>query len=112
MRTNGGAETNQMTAVCGIERGSPLTEREKKVLLLVAEAQSNKEIAASLRISPSTVKRHLENILRKLGLKNRVEAAIYVLKMKGCPLPADQRPEDCPMRPIRTANNQRFSLPN
>ena len=47
------------------------TQQEKKVLKLVVKAQGNKEIAQALRISPSTVKRHLENIPRKLQLKNR-----------------------------------------
>lgn len=64
---------------------SKLTAAEKKVLTLVSLAYSNKEIAAVLHISPSTVKRHLENILRKLGAKNRVEAAIYGLAVNGCP---------------------------
>ena len=63
-----------------------LTAQEKRVLKLVAEAQANKEIAASLGISPSTVKRHLESILRKLRLKNRVAAAVYAVRMGDCPL--------------------------
>jgi len=46
---------------------------------------SQDEIAAALGISPATVKRHLENILRKLHLKNRVAAAIYELRSAGCP---------------------------
>lgn len=58
-----------------------LTGQEKKVLGLVAEARSNKEIAATLDISPCTVKRHIENILRKLNLKNRTEAAVYAVKV-------------------------------
>ncbi len=63
-----------------------LTAREKKVLELVAKAKTNKEIAATLGISPSTVKRHLENILRKLQLKNRVAAAVHAVRMGDCPL--------------------------
>ena len=63
-----------------------LTAREKRVLKLVVKAQSNKEIAKALRISPSTVKRHLENILRKLRLKNRVEAAVFAVRMGDCAL--------------------------
>lgn len=58
-----------------------LSSQEKKVLGLVAEAKSNKEIAATLDISPCTVKRHIENILRKLNLKNRTEAAVYAVKI-------------------------------
>jgi DNA-binding NarL/FixJ family response regulator len=59
---------------------SGLTVTEKKVLRLLAEALSNKEIAAKMGLSPSTVKRHVENILRKLLLRNRVEAAVYAVK--------------------------------
>ena len=60
---------------------SNLTVAEKKVLALISRANSNKEIAAVLGISPSTVKRHVENILRKAHLKNRVQAAIYGLTL-------------------------------
>ena len=56
-----------------------LTAAETKVLNLVSCAMSNKEIAAVLKISPATVKRHLENIFHKACLRNRVEAAIYGL---------------------------------
>lgn len=59
------------------EANPSLTKREKEILTLVAKAFSNKEIAANMSISPSTVKRHVENILRKLRLKNRVAAAIH-----------------------------------
>ncbi len=86
---NGAAGFDETGADC------PLTGQEKRVLLLVAKAQSNKEIAVSLKISPSTVKRHLENILRKLSLKNRVEAAIYALGMGRCPL--GNKLSHCPM---------------
>jgi len=64
---------------------SKLTAAEKKVLALISSAKTNKEIAFALGISPATVKRHLENVLRKLTLKNRVEAAIYGLIINGCP---------------------------
>jgi DNA-binding CsgD family transcriptional regulator len=62
-----------------------LTAAEKRVLALVSVGNTNKEIAAKLRVSPATVKRHLENVLRKAHLKNRVEAAIYGLVVNGCP---------------------------
>ena len=68
----------------------PLTVQEKKVLKLVVEAKTNKEIAAALGISPSTVKRHLENILKKLHLKNRVAAAVHAVRMGDCPLGIDE----------------------
>ena len=59
---------------------APLTAQERRVLGLIAEALTNKEIAVALGISPATVKRHLENILRKLELKNRVDAAIFAVR--------------------------------
>jgi DNA-binding NarL/FixJ family response regulator len=64
---------------------SKLTSGEKRVLTLLSGAKTNKEIACALGISPATVKRHLENILRKLELSNRVEAAICGLIAAGCP---------------------------
>lgn len=68
------------------ESGAPLTPRERNVLKLVVRAQTNKEIARTLNISLSTAKRHLENILSKLHLKNRVEAAVYAVRIGDCPL--------------------------
>jgi DNA-binding NarL/FixJ family response regulator len=62
-----------------------ISAAESRVLALVAGANTNKEIATVLGISPATVKRHLENILKKLQLRNRVEAAIYGLTIIGCP---------------------------
>lgn len=64
-----------------VTKESPaLTTQERRVLGLIAEALTNKEIAVALEISPATVKRHLENILRKLELKNRVDAAIFAVR--------------------------------
>jgi two-component system NarL family response regulator len=54
-----------------------LTSREDDVLALVANGSSNKEIAATLNISEPTVKAHLRNVLSKLHLKNRSQAAVY-----------------------------------
>ena len=62
-----------------------ITAAEQRVLALVAQARTNKEIALDLSISPATVKRHMEKILRKLGLRNRVEAAIRGLMLHRCP---------------------------
>lgn len=67
-----------------------MTAQEKRVVKLVATAQTNKEIATTLGISPSTVKRHLENILRKLLLKNRVEAAVFAVRRGDCSLEIGQ----------------------
>lgn len=57
-----------------------LTERELFVLRLVASGASNMEIAQKLSISVNTVKSHLKNILDKLQLENRTQAATYALK--------------------------------
>ena len=62
----------------------PLTLTEQRVLDLVSQCRTNREIAKNLGISPATVKRHIENILRKLNLRNRVEAAIYTLSVQCC----------------------------
>lgn len=64
---------------------NPLTAAEGRVLRLISQSKTNREIASDLRISPATVKRHVENILRKLHLRNRVEAAIYALTLNDCP---------------------------
>lgn len=52
-----------------------LTHREADVLLWIARGQSNVEIGASLQISPRTVKKHLEHIFDKLGVRTRLAAA-------------------------------------
>jgi two-component system NarL family response regulator len=58
-----------------------LTGRERQVLELLAGGLANKEIAYQLRISENTVKNHLRNILEKLHLQNRVQAALYAVRM-------------------------------
>lgn len=61
------------------ESSIPLSERESEVLKFLTLGLSNKDIAVAMGLSPSTVKRHVENILRKLRMKNRVEAAVYAI---------------------------------
>jgi NarL family two-component system response regulator LiaR len=58
----------------------PLTEREVAVLRLVAHGESNQEIAATLGISEGTVRVHMSNILSKLHLASRTQAALYALR--------------------------------
>jgi NarL family two-component system response regulator LiaR len=58
----------------------PLTEREGEVLKLVAQGLPNQEIAESLVVSERTVRTHVTNILSKLHLANRTQAALYALR--------------------------------
>jgi two-component system, NarL family, response regulator LiaR len=58
----------------------PLTERELEVLQLVAQGLSNQEIAGKLVIGDATVRTHIGNILSKLHVANRVQAALYALR--------------------------------
>lgn len=60
--------------------GEPLTEREREVLALVARGQNNREIAEALFVSEKTVKTHVANILQKLQVKSRTQAALYAMK--------------------------------
>jgi NarL family two-component system response regulator LiaR len=58
----------------------PLTERELEVLRLVAQGRSNRQIAQQLVIAEMTVRTHVSNILSKLHLASRTQAALYALK--------------------------------
>jgi len=62
-----------------------LTTRETEVLGLIAEGLSNEGIASRLFISVTTVKTHVHNILRKLGMTHRVQAALYTVNNKNAP---------------------------
>jgi DNA-binding NarL/FixJ family response regulator len=57
---------------------SGLTRREKEILSMLADGASNDRIAERLVISPQTVRTHVQNLLRKLDLHSRVEAAAFV----------------------------------
>jgi DNA-binding NarL/FixJ family response regulator len=59
---------------------SELSARELQVLKLIANGQDNALIAAELHISPKTVKNHISNILMKLQIENRIQAAVYAVR--------------------------------
>jgi DNA-binding NarL/FixJ family response regulator len=62
--------------------GRRLTDRELEVLRLIARGMSNKDIGAELVISENTVRNHVRNILEKLQVRSRVEAAMYAVREK------------------------------
>ncbi|WP_406098336.1 response regulator [Streptomyces sp. NBC_01013] len=64
----------------GTGRGTTLTEREREVLGLIADGRSNREIARALVLSEKTVKTHVSNILMKLDLSDRTQAAIWAVR--------------------------------
>jgi len=59
---------------------SELSQRELDVLKLIANGNDNAMIAAQLHISPKTVKNHISNILMKLQIENRIQAAVYAVR--------------------------------
>ena len=61
-------------------RGPELSDRENEVLRLIANGKDNAEIAQELHISPKTVKNHISNILMKLQIENRIQAAVYAVR--------------------------------
>src|SRR3954447_23016114 len=63
-----------------------LTSQERKILALVAEGMTNKEIAAEVFLSDKTVKNYVSSILAKLNLERRAQAAAYVARLKGHPV--------------------------
>ena len=70
------AEVGSMQRRTGIDR---LSGRERRVAILVAEGKRNREVAAELGISENTVKRHLQSIFSKTGVRDRLELAVMAL---------------------------------
>ena len=74
------AKEQPKTSRATTDSENDLTEREQDVLQLIADGMNNREIAERLVISEKTVKTHVSNILNKLHLDDRTQAAIYALR--------------------------------
>ncbi|MER6469915.1 response regulator transcription factor [Streptomyces collinus] len=75
-----GALLSQDEVNSGQGRGNSLTDREREVLGLIADGRSNREIARALVLSEKTVKTHVSNILMKLDLADRTQAALWAVR--------------------------------
>ncbi|SDO59332.1 two component transcriptional regulator, LuxR family [Ralstonia sp. 25mfcol4.1] len=64
----------------GTQRSAPLTVRERDIVQGLVRGESNKEIARELGVAESTVKIHVQNILKKLNLASRVQVAVYAVE--------------------------------
>jgi DNA-binding CsgD family transcriptional regulator len=60
-----------------------LTSREREALRLIAEGESTKEIAQSMHVAYSTARTHVQNVLTKLGVRSRLQAAALVARVSG-----------------------------
>ena len=63
-----------------VSEADKLTPREREILVFIARGDSNKEIARTLDLAESTVKIHVQNILKKLSLSSRVQAAVFAVE--------------------------------
>ena len=77
-RVTGALATPRLTADVEV----PLTQRESEVLKQLAYGLTNKEIATTLHISYETVKEHVQHILRKIGVSDRTQAAVWAVRKK------------------------------
>lgn len=75
------------------ESPEKLTERETEVLRLLAQGQANKEIAHTLQLGEKTIKFHVSNILAKLGVPSRTQAALYAVRIGLVPATGSTRQE-------------------
>jgi len=66
--------------LAGLRLGPAITLREREILSLIAKGRANKEIAAALGIAEDTVKRHISNVLQKLGVSDRAQATAEAIR--------------------------------
>ena len=88
------AAATLMREVRAPESPEPLSERETDVLRLLARGNSNKEIAQALILSEKTVKTHVSNILGKLSVPSRTQAALYAVRIGLVSADAQAKPAD------------------
>jgi len=68
------------SGVSEIEIDAPLTQREREVLVKLTDGMTNKQIATELHISYETVKEHVQHLLRKIGVTDRTQAAVWAVR--------------------------------
>ncbi|MGC3970835.1 MAG: LuxR C-terminal-related transcriptional regulator [Pirellulales bacterium] len=64
----------------GVGEHAPLTKREKEILIILATGATNREISEQLGISAETVKEHIQHMLRKIGVTDRTQAAVWAAR--------------------------------
>ncbi|HVB24611.1 MAG TPA: response regulator transcription factor [Ktedonobacteraceae bacterium] len=75
------APRSTISEISSMEYVEALTDREREILALVAKGASNRQIGETLYITGGTVKNHMSNILSRLGLRDRTQAALYAREM-------------------------------
>ena len=83
-----GKLVREVRAPSAVDPAAMLSPREREIVLHVARGASNKEIARALDVAESTVKIHVQHILRKLGVASRVQAAIWAVENGLAPKPS------------------------
>jgi two-component system response regulator NreC len=76
----------------GADSYTNLTQREKEVLAMIAQGQTNKAIGSALNISANTVRAHVRCLMQKLSLDNRTQLAVHGLKEGLCTSPRSCAP--------------------
>jgi two-component system response regulator DevR len=64
------------------ERLARLTDQERRILALIAEGMTNRQIANEMHLAEKTIKNYVSNLLSKLGMERRTEAAVFATKLE------------------------------